>query len=112
MSEVPNIRRDRSNSGRGTSWESRFSRYAKNAEVTEKDARFRQREAVTAAGYHRKAAANAREHGDDVGAELYREMADCARDAEAAYRDLADAARTLDEHYTRLAGLRARALGD
>lgn len=99
---MPDIRRDRDRSSRRGPWETRFSRYAKNAEVTEKDARFRQREAVTAGGYHRNAAVNALAHGDGIGAELYNELADCALDAAAAYRDLADTARRLDEHYTAL----------
>jgi hypothetical protein len=80
-------------------WEERFPRYARNADVTAGIANGYAAAMRRAAGLHRVAAVNASRHGDREGAGLYDEMAKAALDAADALADITRIARRTARHY-------------
>lgn len=91
--------------GRGRkdgSYANRFPRYAANAERSAQFAEQAVGRWEYTAELNKHAAGNAKDNDDEVAAELYQEMADCALDAADAFRDLVTAARAVREHYEKL----------
>jgi hypothetical protein len=91
---------ERMRGDRTETWEERWPRYANNAQITARYAHEYADRAKKAAAMHEGAAANARRHGDIIGADLYDEMAKAALDSADANEDLADLARQVAAHYT------------